>query len=126
MTAAMERLGAHLDIDRGRAEGQAARKEIRERAAKVIADPGTVDDVELMAAEAIANAVLHGTGTIRVTICTDGVRLRVEVRDQGPRDLDVHGRNRIDHGRGLAVIDALATEWGLDRSESETHLWFVV
>ncbi|MFC6880553.1 MULTISPECIES: ATP-binding protein [Actinomadura] len=122
----MERLGEDLTLDGGRHEGQAARRTVRERAAKVVSEEDVLDDVELMSAEAIANAVLHGSGVTRVTVLTDGRRLRVEVRDDGPGRSDLFGRRRIDHGRGLAVIDALAAEWGLEQTPRQTHLWFEV
>lgn len=123
----MQLLGDELVLTGGRTEGQAVRRTVRERAAKLIDDPALLDDVELMGAEAIANAVLHGTGPVRVRIAADERRLRVAVRDGGPAERDdPHGTDRIDHGRGLTVIDVLATEWGLEQSATGTHLWFDV
>lgn len=125
----MERLGGDLTLPGDRRdgrEGQAVRRTVRERAAKVIAKADALDDIELMSAEAIANAVLHGSGDIRITVATDGFRLRVEVRDEGPRYGDAYGQTRINHGRGLTVIDALASEWGFDGNSRETRLWFEV
>ncbi|GAA2398466.1 hypothetical protein GCM10010191_01490 [Actinomadura vinacea] len=126
----MERLGDRLLLP-GRpgaaGDGRAVRLAVRERAAKVVGAPGVLDDIELMTSEAIANAVLHGSGAIRIAVATDGRRVRVEVRDDGPAcgraDPARHG---VDHGRGLAVIDALATEWALEYASCGTHLWFVV
>ncbi|MBT2206617.1 MULTISPECIES: ATP-binding protein [Actinomadura] len=122
----MERLGDPLGFTADPEEARRARRTVRERAGKVVADPALLDDVELMSAEAIANAVLHGTGLIRVTVETDGRRLRVEVADDGPAGADQHRRCRLDHGRGLTVIDALAEEWGLDQTPRRTRLWFEV
>ncbi|RFU42034.1 ATP-binding protein [Actinomadura logoneensis] len=123
----MQLLGEELVLTGGRTEGQALRRTVRERAAKLIDDPELLDDVELMGAEALANAVLHGSEPIRVRIAADGRRLRVAVRDGGPaRRGDPHGTDRIDHGRGLAVIDVLASEWGLEQSATGTYLWFDV
>jgi anti-sigma regulatory factor (Ser/Thr protein kinase) len=79
-----------------------------------------------MTAEGVANAILHGSGLISVTIETDGRRLRVEVSDDGPAATDPNEPPRLDHGRGLTVIDALADEWALDQSPRRTRLWFVV
>ncbi|WP_245667349.1 ATP-binding protein [Actinomadura macra] len=126
MSAGMERLGEPLGFTADPGEGRRARRTVRERAAKIVADTTLLDDVELMSAEAIANAILHGSGVIRVTVSTDGRRLRVEVADDGPARDDVHRRRRIDHGRGLTVIDALAEEWGLDQTPRRTQLWFEV
>jgi anti-sigma regulatory factor (Ser/Thr protein kinase) len=142
MTAAMENIGDRLVLTtgphEGRAdEGRAARRLVREHAAKIIADPAVLDDIELMAAEAVANAVLHGAGTIGIDVATDGRRLRVEIRDEGParrahvpqasgEPAEVHVRRPVDHGRGLKVIDTLADEWALQHTPTETLLWFVV
>lgn len=122
----MERLGEPLGITADPCEGRRVRRAVRERAAKILTDEMLLDDVELMSAEAIANAILHGSGLIRVTLATDGRRLRVVVADDGPARDDQHRRRRIDHGRGLTVIDSLADAWGLDQTPRRTQLWFEV
>jgi anti-sigma regulatory factor (Ser/Thr protein kinase) len=129
MTAAMERLGPPLPVPADRddeLQGRAVRRTVRERAAKVIGDVEVLDDIELMTSEAIANAVLHGSAPIGITVSTDGRRLRVEVRDEGPAATAEPGRRGVDHGRGLTVIDALSTAWELEWSPGETRLWFEV
>lgn len=127
----MERLGEPSGFGRDREGGRLARRTVRDLAAKVVADGDLLDDVELMTAEAVANAVLHGSGPITVTVATDGRVLRVEIADEGPAhtdpaEADPHGRRRLDHGRGLTVIDALADDWSLDQSPGRTRLWFTV
>ncbi|NDU75561.1 ATP-binding protein [Actinomadura sp. DSM 109109] len=122
----MERLGEPVGFTGGGDGGRRARRAVRERAAKVLTDETLLDDIELMTAEGVANAVLHGSGLISVTVATDGRRLRVEVCDDGPAAREPRGRARVDHGRGLTVIDALAGEWGLDQTPSRTRLWFLV
>ncbi len=126
----LERLGEPFGFSDGEG-GRRARRAVRERAAKLIADEGLLDDVELMTAEAVANAVLHGSGLVTVTVATDGRTLLVEVADDGPARpgpaaADPHVRRRLDHGRGLTVIDALADEWGLDQTPDRTRLWFTL
>jgi anti-sigma regulatory factor (Ser/Thr protein kinase) len=122
----MERLGEPFGFTGDGDCGRRARRIVRERAAKVVAAETLLDDVELMAAEAVANAILHGSGLVTVDVATDGRWLRVEVVDDGPAQSDPHGRPRLDHGRGLTVVDALADEWGLDQTSRRTRLWFVV
>ena len=127
---AMQRLGDRLLLPGAPGspgDGRAVRRAVRDRAAAVVGSPDVLDDIELMTAEAVANAMLHGTGAIGVTVATDGRRLRVEVRDGGPADTRKDpARCCVDHGRGLAVIDALSAGWALERSPGGTLLWFEV
>jgi anti-sigma regulatory factor (Ser/Thr protein kinase) len=126
MTGIMEPLGEPLALTGAPDEGRRARRAVRERAAKVIADTGRLDDVELISAEAMANALLHGSAPVRVAVATDGRRVRVEVSDGGPAQGARPYRCNADHGRGLTVIDALADEWGFDQTPTRTLLWFVL
>ncbi|MEU8803367.1 ATP-binding protein [Spirillospora sp. NPDC048819] len=126
MTVGMERLGEPFGFTGDGDGGRRARRTVRERAAKVVADESLLDDVELMAAEAVANAILHGTGLVTVTVFTDGRRIRVDIADDGPAREAPHDERRLDHGRGLTVVDALADEWGFDQAPHRTRLWFIV
>lgn len=100
----------------------AARHKIHRFAAALV-PPTVADDVELMAAEAIANALVHGHGGAAVTVAVLENALRVEVLDHGP-GLAVAAR--VDHGRGLTIIAALASRWGTDTGDTGTCLWFEV
>ena len=99
-----------------------ARHKIR-RIAERLVGADRAGDVEVMASEAVGNAWLHGTGDVTVTVTCTPVSLRVEVCDQGP-GFAVAGR--VDHGRGLTIIAALADRYGLDRTDGRTRLWFEV
>jgi anti-sigma regulatory factor (Ser/Thr protein kinase) len=100
----------------------AARRQIRRFAATII-DAATAGDVELMASEAITNALIHGRGGATVTITCDETALRVEVRDHGPGLLVAR---RVDHGRGLDIIQEFAARWGLITDDHGTCLFFEV
>jgi anti-sigma regulatory factor (Ser/Thr protein kinase) len=99
-----------------------ARHQIREFATTMVGT-STAADVELMAAEAITNALLHGRGGAEVTITCTEKTLRVEVRDHGPGLLVAR---RVDHGRGLNIVDAFAARWGLVTDDTGTCLFFEV
>lgn len=89
---------------------------------------GTIaQDVELMASELIANAVIHAGTPITVSASRRGSIIRVEVADDGA------GRPRVKRhsltsptGRGLHVIDALSTRWGIEPSDGGPGktVWF--
>jgi anti-sigma regulatory factor (Ser/Thr protein kinase) len=100
----------------------AARHRIRKFAATIVG-ADTATDVELMATEAITNALLHGRGGAEVAITCTEKALRVEVRDHGPGLLVAR---RVDHGRGLAIIGEFSARWGLVTDERGTCLFFEV
>jgi anti-sigma regulatory factor (Ser/Thr protein kinase) len=95
---------------------------VRRRARTVLADwnlaPDLAEDALLVISEMITNAVVHALppAVLRLSQVADGSNaLRVEVTDAGPAVAD--GRPVVEpcageHGRGLGIVAALATEWG--------------
>ncbi|MBV9293061.1 MAG: SpoIIE family protein phosphatase [Frankiales bacterium] len=79
---------------------------------------GLVDDGMLVAAELIANACQHGLPPISVCVIGAGDRVRIEVRDGSARS-PVRPSQSMSNmtGRGLALVDALARQWGVERQE---------
>lgn len=76
------------------------------------------DSVELIAAELAANAATHGRvpgrdAELRLSR-EDGGHIRIEVSDaRGERLPEGRDTGSVeDGGRGLLLVDALATEWG--------------
>lgn len=83
------------------------------------------ETLALLVSEVATNALVHGSGDVRVSVQAQGGRLRVEVGDDGkarpkPRtaDLDAEG------GRGLALVEALASSWGVDPRPPGKVVWF--
>jgi anti-sigma regulatory factor (Ser/Thr protein kinase) len=76
------------------------------------------DDVSsavLLTSEVVTNAVLHGSAPIVLRLQHWGASLRVEVRDAGAAFGPVSTRSEdltAEGGRGLALIESLATAWG--------------
>jgi anti-sigma regulatory factor (Ser/Thr protein kinase) len=86
-------------------------------------------DVELLASELVANAVLHGGGPVTVGLERSAHLVRVEVSDtsselpalQPPEDL------LAERGRGFLLVDRLATRWGFERRRDDGKtVWFEV
>ncbi|MFG2001664.1 ATP-binding protein [Spirillospora sp. NPDC048911] len=129
MTAVVELLAPPLALSSAEKASQ-VRREVRALSAKVIASSDLLDDIESMTAEGIANAVLHGTPAITVTVTADDARLRVSVQDRGPARkggcLGQITTDRIDYGRGLTIIEAYAAAWSLITERKRTCLWFEV
>jgi DNA-binding NarL/FixJ family response regulator len=85
-----------------------------------------VDEATLIVSELVANAVEH-TGSLCAMVVnrTEG-SIRIEVRDEAPhaRVLQRHpGSAFAERGRGLMIVSALATEWGVDADERSKSVW---
>jgi serine phosphatase RsbU (regulator of sigma subunit)/anti-sigma regulatory factor (Ser/Thr protein kinase) len=90
-----------------------ARRFARQAAAEGDAD---VDDVELVVAELVTNAVLHGAPPIVVRISKLEPGVRIEVTDRR-NQMPLRSRPGTGAltGRGLRMIEALAASWGAER-----------
>jgi anti-sigma regulatory factor (Ser/Thr protein kinase) len=81
--------------------------------------------VLLLTSELVTNAVRHGIGPVGVHLVRgDGV-VRVGVEDQSPqwpvlRPIDRDALN----GRGLFLVDAMATDWGVLAGDAGKTVWF--
>ena len=83
-----------------------------------------LDTARLLTSELVANAVVHGQGAITLRGHLDSDRVLVEVVDEGngfAREVRQHEFGDL-HGRGLAIVDAEASRWGIH--EGTTHVWF--
>ncbi|WP_410655759.1 ATP-binding protein [Amycolatopsis sp. lyj-112] len=84
----------------------------------------TVDDAVLVADELISNAHRHGDAprACRLRLIHEGRYLRIEVEDASPRQ----PRQRTPNGsggRGLLLIDRLASTWGVDNGTGHKTVW---
>jgi anti-sigma regulatory factor (Ser/Thr protein kinase) len=83
--------------------------------------------VELIVSELVTNSIVHSRsgqigGMVTVALAGDARQARVEVTDAGGPELP---RLRAvdcgaESGRGLQLVDALATGWGCGRGPGET------
>ncbi len=99
----------------------------------VIADAGvggaTNQVVELLTGEIVANALVHGPdgGTVRVRAAVYDDHVRVEADDESPALPRVlHPDVAAPHGRGMAIVEALASAWGVEPHEGGKTVWFTV
>ena len=95
--------------------------------------PSSVETAQLLVSETVPSSLdqsapARGAGTLEVGYAVVGRRLRVEVSDDGgPARL----RRRIHAvrsagGRGLELVRALASRWGVRESSSGRTIWFEV
>lgn len=86
-------------------------------------------DVRLCATELLTNVIDHlGEGTpvtVRVIGTADHGRTRIEVTDPAPRALPVvlSATETAESGRGMALLDALAQRWGVERWPDRKTVW---
>lgn len=82
--------------------------------------PEAIDDAALVTSELVANALEHAAvhpgASVSVTVRCAETKVHVEVHDDSdappyrPRHIDQF----TERGRGLALVDAVATRWGYD------------
>lgn len=88
-----------------------------------------VDDATLLVSELVGNAVRYGrplrTGDLQVHWDNDTEHVLVAVSDGGgpsvvrPRQVGSDATS----GRGLAIVDAIADDWGVRRDDSGCTVW---
>jgi two-component sensor histidine kinase len=83
-----------------------------------------VDDAVLVADELVTNAHRHGWAprVCRLTLVNHGRRLRIEVDDVSPREPRIRTPDDTG-GRGLILVDRLASRWGFDRHGDRKTVW---
>ncbi|GHF38289.1 hypothetical protein GCM10018790_14980 [Kitasatospora xanthocidica] len=75
--------------------------------------PAASDDVLLVTAELVTNAVRHADGPCDLGLTQHGARLRVTVTDPSPEPPRRAGHRPAGHGGyGLMIVERLAVRWG--------------
>ena len=64
----------------------------------------------LLVSELVTNSIVHASGAVTLRASWGDDRLHVDVRDQGGGTPTA--RDPETSGRGLRIVDALATRWG--------------
>ncbi|MFF8014415.1 ATP-binding protein [Streptomyces sp. NPDC007929] len=86
-------------------------------------------DVQLCASELVTNVVRHVGEGVPVTVRVwraEGGRIRLGVSDPDPRGLPVLVAGvgaEAESGRGLALLEALAVRWGVEREAGRKTVW---
>jgi anti-sigma regulatory factor (Ser/Thr protein kinase) len=108
---------------------------IREITRKTLADWGMtdiVDDVTVIVSELATNVVLHAKSGLKLALSFDGWDLIGEITDYGlawaPAALPESHDMDAEHGRGLAIVAALAHRWGTapNCDGTGTRVWFTM
>jgi GAF domain-containing protein/anti-sigma regulatory factor (Ser/Thr protein kinase) len=117
--------GREIELEPVADSAQAARDFV----ARALDDAGLQAQAEsavLLASELVTNAVRHAGSALTVAVAIGNAAVRVEVRDHSPRLPALRESMASDDewGRGLVLVDALASRWGAERLPSGKRVWF--
>ncbi len=94
----------------------------------MIAESGWQGDAEaavLGTSELVANALVHAGSLRRLELSLSGSCLRVEVEDPSPATpAPRHPGLAATRGRGIAILERLATSWGYRCRGDGKLVWF--
>ncbi|MER7760299.1 ATP-binding protein [Streptomyces sp. NPDC097619] len=88
-------------------------------------DEDRVEDVVLLVAELVSNAMLHAGGPLELVLDASPARLRVEVSDGGstlPSPRRPHEPS-VPGGHGLFIVEHASDRWGAERHELGKTVW---
>jgi anti-sigma regulatory factor (Ser/Thr protein kinase) len=121
----MRQLNADVQLPDGAAAASAARTALRSLLdGWQLTDSDWVYDATLVVSELVSNAIRHGSGQVCLHVHVDGRRIRLAVSDTSTRSPQQRtGDQRTIGGRGLAVIDAVAADWGSDVHDDGKQVW---
>ena len=112
-----------VDLPPEPASATRARRLARDRLT-VLCTPEVLETVSLLVTELVTNAILHARTPLRLVIEAHPDRVRVRVEDSSPQQPEVHhyGTDAVT-GRGLALVEQLASSWGVDTTPTGKVVW---
>lgn len=118
-------LSTNLVVSADGAATRSARAVVRNLCGDAAIPTDAVETAVLLVTELVSNAIEHGGGTAVLDAAVDDGRLRVSVDDDDPT-LPAVGLAAVDaeRGRGMLLVDALASRWGAARQNRGKTVWF--
>lgn len=86
---------------------------------------GLIPDASLLITELVTNTIVHTHSPLDVvSAVADGVlEIGVTDHDTHPPHLE-HPSSRAEHGRGIALVDDIADDWGVASLDGGKQIWF--
>ena len=108
------------------ASTRAARAFVAEHLRTWDLDPA-IDDATLLVSELVTNAILHARTPIDLVVRKVKTAVRVEVFDEGSGVAQpIYPDLEAAAGRGLGLVQAVATRWGVDDADIGKTVWFEI
>ena len=117
-------LSFHVDLPlNGRASSLARRTVADVLRSWQVLDDDWNHDVQLLCSELVGNAVRHGERRVELALALSDTHLTVEVSDGSSVVPARRADGDEESGRGLAIIDVLAAEWGVTSHPHGKTVW---
>ena len=84
-----------------------------------------LDAAALLTTELASNAARHGGEPIGMSVSVEEGELRVSVHDHGS-GFDPADENIRSSGSGVRLVEALASDWGVEHDDEGTEVWFKI
>jgi len=83
-----------------------------------------IADAEIIVSELLTNAINAQCRLAELRLSARHDCVRIEVHDDGVGMPELQNPGIADqHGRGLLIVSALATNWGVERSSGGKRVW---
>ena len=82
------------------------------------------DNAVLLTSELAANAVIHAQSGFQIEIRRSTASIRVELLNDEPEILPMLTEPTEDGGRGLRLVESLASCWGMESDPDHKMVWF--
>lgn len=107
----------------------AARQAVGQACRQAFTGPECQASAELLTSEVVTNAMLHAYGDVRLAVDINDTVVHVEVGDDAPdhpKPATAPADELAESGRGLYLVDVLASAWGVIALSRGKIVWFEV